>query len=340
MSARRILAAAVAIAAGLGLAAYAGASYLLFDAVSAVDPRCGFFEDGTPRFGAYTPASFGTAGISDAFVADDFDTAAYAMPDYEEVRFRSRDGIDLVAWWIPGARPDGPAVILAHGMGSCRRDPVLLLPAGMLHRNGFAVLLVDLRDQGDSQVVDGRFSGGTQEYRDVLGAWDWLRASGVAAERIGLLGESNGASTVVIAAGQEPAIGATWEDSGYSDTSMAIAEEVRRAGYPEALTVGGRLWALLFGIDLDALRPVDAVAKIGDRPLMVVHGLHDDRVQPHHALDFVRALQVARGEGGRFVEPWLVPGAEHVQAAFVQPEEYERRLVAFFGAALGRPLGP
>lgn len=333
----RFIGGAVAIVAAIGLAAYAVFSYLLFDAVSAVDPRCGFFPDGTARFGTYTPASFGTAGISDAFVADDVETAAYAMPGYEEVRFESRDGIDLVAWWVPAADPDAPAVILAHGMGSCRRDPVLLLPAGMLHRNGFAVLLVDLRDQGDSEVVDGRFSGGTQEYLDVLGAWDWLRSRGLPADRIGVLGESNGAATVVIAAGEEPGIAATWEDSGYADTSTAITEEVRHHGYPTVLTIGGRLWALLFGIDADEHRPVDAMAKLGDRPIMIVHGTHDDRVQPHHALDFIRALQEARGEAGRFVEPWYVAGAEHVQAAFLQPDEYERRLVEFFREALGLP---
>ena len=44
---------------------------------------------------------------------------------------------------------------------------------------------------------------------------------------------------------------ATWEDSGYADTWAAISEEVRRHGFPEALTFGARLWGLLDGIDLD-----------------------------------------------------------------------------------------
>ncbi len=66
----------------------------------------------------------------------------------------------LAAWWVPADRPDAAAVILVHGKGSCRHDPVILLPAGMLHRNGFAVLMVDIRDMGDSEVVDGRYSGG------------------------------------------------------------------------------------------------------------------------------------------------------------------------------------
>ena len=166
----------------VGALAYAGASWILFDKASAVEAHCGTFADGSPRFAEYTPASFGTAGISDAFTAGGFDTAPYAMPDYQEVRFESRDGVSLAAWWVPADRPDAAAVILVHGKGSCRHDPVILLPAGMLHRNGFAVLLVDIRDMGDSEVLDGRYSGGTQEYMDVLGAWDWLRARGLPAE--------------------------------------------------------------------------------------------------------------------------------------------------------------
>ena len=339
MSGRRTAAVLLGVVLLVGAVAYTGMSWILFDKVSRVDPYCGFFADGSPRFGAYTPASFGTAGISSDFVADDFDTGPYLMPEYQEVRFQSRDGVNLVAWLIPADRPDAATVILVHGMGSCRKDPVLLLPAGMLHRNGFAVLLVDLRDMGDSEVIDGRYSGGTQEYMDVLGAWDWLRAQGLPAERIGLLGESNGAATVVVAAGEESGVAATWEDSGYADTTTAIAEEVRRAGYPDILTVGGRLWARLFGIDMDAHRPIDAVAKIGTRPFAVVHGLADTRVQPHHGLDFALAREKAVG-AEEYLAPWFVPHAAHVQAAFVAPDEYERRVVAFFTDALGDPRAP
>ena len=334
------------VGVGLGLGVllvaigYAGASWLLFDAASKVDARCGFFEDDTPRFTGYTPAAFGTDGVSEDSLGEGFDTTAYAMPDYEEVSFQSRDGVDLAAWWVPGATPDAPAVVVVHGKGSCRRDPVVLLPAGMLNRYGFAVLLIDVRDMGDSEVIDGRYSGGTQEYPDALGAWDWLRERGLPAGSIGLLGESNGAAAVVIAAGEEPEIAATWEDSGYSDTTTVIREEVRYQGYPEVLTEGAVLWARLFGIDLDDKRPIDAIAKLGSRPLQVVHGTSDDRVQPHHALDFVRAREAVVGKGGQGVEPWFVTGGEHVEASFLVPDEYERRLVAFFTDALGTPQAP
>ena len=45
----------------------------------------------------------------------------------------------------------------------------MLTPAGMLWRNGFNVLLIDLRDTGDSTFQDGRSTIGNEEHRDVLG---------------------------------------------------------------------------------------------------------------------------------------------------------------------------
>jgi dipeptidyl aminopeptidase/acylaminoacyl peptidase len=332
---RRWVARLLAVGVVLVVLAYAGLSWKLFDVISRVDPHCGFALDGSPRFTTYTPASFGTAGLP-ANVAANVDTAAYAMPVFQEVAINSRDGLQLAAWWIPADRPNAPVVIMAHGAGSCRRDPVMLLPAGMLHRNGFAVLMIDLRNQGDSTVTDGRFAGGTREYLDVLGRWDWVRARGIPASRIGLFGESNGASTVVIAAGAEPQVAATWEDSGYADAWAAISEEVVRHGFPEALTFGARLWGLLDGIDLDLHRPLDAIPLIGNRPLMIVQGLADARVDPHNAVEFSAALQAVRGRASPD-SLWLVPGAAHVQSAFTLPAEYERRLAAFFGTALGAP---
>jgi dipeptidyl aminopeptidase/acylaminoacyl peptidase len=332
MSRRRVFS-LLAVLLFVILLAYGGASWKLFDAISHVDAHCGFDSAGAPRFTGYTPASFGSSGLS-AQLAAKVDLAGYEMPDFQDVALDSRDGLRLAAWWIPAAKPDAPVVIMAHGAGSCRRDPVMLLPAGMLHRNGFAVLMVDLRNQGDSMITDGRFAGGTREYLDVLGAWDWVRARGIPAARIGIFGESNGASTVVIAAGAETQVAATWEDSGYADTWAAISEEVQRRGFPEQLTFGARLWGQLYGIDLDQHRPIDAIASIDNRPLMIVQGTADTRVDPINAVEFSAALDKVRGHPNP-ASLWLVPEAQHVQSAWLDPAGYEQRLVAFFGSALG-----
>ena len=320
----------LALAAFIAVDLYAMATYLVYDRLSATAAHCG------GRFTNDTPARFDTEGVSSEFAADDFDTTPYQMPDFRDVSFPSRDPrqppLTIRAWWIPAARADAPAVIVVHGWGGCRRDPAILLPAGMLHRNSFSVLMIDMRDHGDSDVEDGRYAAGTEEYRDVLGAWDWLRAQGVPAERIGLFGHSGGAPAVVMAMASEPGVAATWEDSGDADIEEALAEELARAGFPGWLTPGGLLWArLVAGDDLTGRNPLVETERIGARPLEIVHGAADERISAHHARD----LAAVRARFVPGYEPWIVPGARHIEAPFSVPDEYERRLVTFFRESLG-----
>jgi len=327
---RRWIAVGLGVVLALGVAGYAGASYLVYQR-SAVAPHC----DG--RFPDYTPASFGTKGISEEFTAGGFDTTPYAMPGYQEVSFPSRDArqprLTIRAWWVPAEKAGAPAVIVVHGWNSCRHDPVVLLPAGMLARNGFSVLMIDLRDEGDSDIEDGRSGWGSEEYLDVLGAWDWLQsAQGLPASRIGLMGESLGASSAIIAMDEEQAIAATWADSAFADLGVMVDEKIAGNGFPTWLRPGVIAWAkIIANDDLTSRRPLDEVEKIGARPLAIVHGLADLRLSVHHAKDLAAAH-------ARFVpgyEPWLVPRALHLQAAFAEPAEYERRIVEFFRAGLG-----
>lgn len=43
-----------------------------------------------------------------------------------------------------------PTVILVHGFRSCIKHPSVLLPAGILFRNGFNIVTLDLRNHGSS----------------------------------------------------------------------------------------------------------------------------------------------------------------------------------------------
>jgi len=192
---------------------------------------------------------------------------------------------------------------------------------------------MDLRDHGNSDPEDGRSAWGSEEYLDILGAWDWLQsAQGLEASQIGLLGESLGATSAIIAMGEEQAIAATWADSGFADLEVLFDERIAREGFPTWLRPGVIAWArIIADDDLLAHRPMDEVARIGARPLAIVHGLADLDLDVHHAED----LAAAHATFVPGYEPWLVPRALHLQAAFAAPDEYERRIVEFFRAGLG-----
>ncbi len=313
---RRLLApiAGVIVVAAVG---YFGASAYVYDQLSRADAEC-------PGTATNDPTSFAVEGI---------DTVPYRMPAPQAATFPTRGDPDIAiaAWWVRAASPDAPTVILVHGLDGCRRSGTNLLAAGMLHRHGISVLLIDLRDHGDSTIEDGRFAGGTDEYLDVLGAFDWLRAQGVPAARIGVLGFSLGAAVVMIAVGEEQGIAAVWADSSFADIREAVRDELSRNGYPTFLDEGGILVGrVLVGDDIAARSPLEATAKLNGRPIFLTMGSADERLDPRSLDALVAGVRAAGGS----VDVWRVDGAGHTQALTLQPDEYERRMVEFFGPAL------
>ena len=305
----------------IGASAYLAGAAVVYDRLTRVPGGC------PESIAANTPSSF-------AVGEPGFDVARYLMPPPEEVSFTSRDPrVTVSGWFVRAREPDRPAIVVVHGHTACKRDTTVLVPAGMLHRGGYNVLLIDLRDHGDSTREDGRYAGGTDEYLDVLGAWDWLRLErGFEESRIGLVGISLGAATTLIAAGEAPAVAATWADSSYADIRVAIRAELSRNSYPQFLEQGGLFIArMLSGDDLAARSPLDSVRRMSGRHLGLVHGELDGRL----SVAYGRELAAAATQAGAIVDAWFVPDAEHVQAMFSHADEYERRVVAFFDAALG-----
>lgn len=276
-------------------------------------------QPGCPDLQAYTPAEYPIPG-QDV-------TAPYMMPDYETVIFPSRGtGIDLSAFYIPAADDPAaaPAVIIVHGVAACKNSPNVLLPAGMLHRHGFNALVLDLRDHGASGVEDSYHAAATEEYLDVLGAWDWLvHEVGIAPDRIGLFGYSMGGAAVILAAAEEPQVVAIWTDSAFADVEMIIDGLVESApglAWLKPLSLAYGRWVV--GDDLLVNKPVEAVARLDKRPLFMVHGDADPLVGVEHAYALLEAYPAA--------ELWVTSGSSHVESIYDNFDTYERRLVAFF----------
>ena len=97
------------------------------------------------------------------------------------------------------------------------------------------------------------------------------------------------------------------------------------------LAPGGIVMArLLTGQNIVARNPLVEIQQLGNRPVFVVHGTADKRVAVHHS----QQLEAAAAAVGANVKFWYVPGADHVRAAAVAPDEFEKRLVDFFCGAL------
>lgn len=322
---RRIVVISVSVCLTGMAIVYGLAANTVYLRLATVQPACaGAYADNTPA--SFTADPFGPG----------LDTAPYTMPVFETVSIPSRDAdITLSGWYVPADTADAPVVLITHGLGvgtaDCRRNPRALMIAGMLHRTGYSVLLIDLRDHGDSTIEDGLWSANADEHRDVLGAWDWLMSvRGFAPDQIGLVGYSGGTGATIIALAQEPRITAAWLDSVYADIRVSIADQLARYGLPTLLIPGGLLIGRLHGDDLTAYSPVEAAQLAAGRPVFITHNAAD----PVLPVAYAQQLEAALIAGGTPPQMWITQGTGHVTGMFEFTQEYEGRLAAFFAAAL------
>jgi pimeloyl-ACP methyl ester carboxylesterase len=318
----KVLIAGGAALAGTAAAAYFGIGYVLYRRLATVRGDC-------DEHMGNSPDHFVDIGGEDW---PPFDFSPYYMTGYEEVRFPSRQaGLNISGWYVEGD-PGAPAVILVHGKYGCKRAQDVLLPAGMLARNGFHVLMIDLHDVGDSDPDDGRASIGNDEYLDVLGAFDWLvQKKGFAPDRVALFANSMGGAAAVYAFTEEPRLPALFLQSTFGNLRQVMREELRRNALPALLAPAAILMGrVIDGVDLLARDPISAMAKARGRPVYIVHSRNDPRIDVNQSEQLAAAAQAA----GARVTAWFPEKGYHVQTPAWYPEEFEQRMVGFFRDSL------
>ncbi|MBN1137718.1 MAG: alpha/beta fold hydrolase [Anaerolineae bacterium] len=238
---------------------------------------------------------------------------------FEEVTFQAADGLTLHGWWIPAVGSDR-AVVIMHGHGGSMDWDIHRAPA--LHAAGFNVLLFDFRAHGRSEGKTITF--GYLERQDVLGAVRFLRGRGIG--RIGLLGFSFGGIAAMLAAPICPDIAAVVTDGGPARMRSAIAARGVELGAPRWLSVP-LAWlivamaSLRLRVNLFHYEPVRWVGQISPHPILFVHAGRDQYLP-----DFDDLYAAARPPK----EVWHVPEAGHTKVSEVLPEEFQRRVIAFF----------
>ncbi|CAN5825860.1 alpha/beta hydrolase [soil metagenome] len=233
--------------------------------------------------------------------------------------FRSSAGdqVMLRGTWAPNPKSHR-AIILVHGRCENRMSHVDL--AITLRNGGFNILLFDLRGHGESDRTPSTY--GLQERWDVLGAVEFVKRRGIAPEHIGVVGWSLGGTSAILAMSQSPDIAAVVSDSAYANGDPLLARNMLRPGLKLAHNI-------VRDIDIDKIRVDEAMAEIGERPVFLIHGAADQAVPASQA----ELLQQAGSAG--MTETWIVPGAGHIGAYAMCPDEYASRVIAFFDEALG-----
>lgn len=239
----------------------------------------------------------------------------------EAVSFQVPGDGRRMGWFIPGRSQ--ATILLLHGYGARREG--MLDHAAVLHQAGYSVLLFDFRNRGES---DGdAVSLGFHETQDAVAAVHYLSTRrDVDQARLGVLGESMGASVAILAASQMPEIQAVIADSGFQSAAKAIEEGFTRStGLPRLpyspITLA--IIRLRLGISPGDIVPQGHIRAISPRPILLIHGLADTSVSPGNS----RALFAAAGEPKQL---WLLPNSQHTEGIRDYREEYASRIVQFF----------
>jgi fermentation-respiration switch protein FrsA (DUF1100 family) len=250
----------------------------------------------------------------------------------QSVRFPSADGTPLAGWFISG-QPRGATIILLPGYGQSRAD--MLPQAAYLHQAGYNVLLFDFRGTGESGGA--AFTFGIKEPLDVRGAVAYLESRrDIDHNRIAVQGVSVGASIGLLAAAGEPRLRAAVAESAFDDLQAMIASDFHRySGLPAFpfATITVAVMQPRLGGSVDSVRPVDAVARLGDRPVFIISDGQDQVLPPGSGRQLYAAASGPK-------QLWLVPTAPHAAGYLAEPTEYARRVLAFYGQYLAGPGTP
>jgi hypothetical protein len=236
---------------------------------------------------------------------------------WEEVTITTGDGLELAGWYVPSR--NGAAIVSFPTRGG--KVP----QARMLARNGYGVLLLDMRGYDGSEGDPNMFGWGAT--KDLDAAVDWLeRRPDVEDGRIGGLGFSVGGEVLIEAAAANEAIRAVVSE-GAGVRSVREAALRGPAGWADLPREAVQTAALAV---LSATAPPpsleDLAARIAPRPLLLIYA--------------------ARGQGGEDLNPqyfdaagqpkgiWRVDEGGHTGAYEADPAAYERRVVGFFDLAL------
>lgn len=250
----------------------------------------------------------------------------------EDVTFPSRgQNYPVHAFYLPG-KPGYPALISVHGYRGSRHDQFHMERAEALRNLGYSVVSLDLAGHGGDTLGKGRIAMGYSERWDVLGGYDYLLQKGFKPAQIGIVGESLGAATSLLATAAEPRIRAVWADSAYARAISVIVDRGITAGYPALITPlipGGMLlgW-LTTGDRIWEANPVDVGPALASnhQAVYLVHDEKDTTVPFYHS-ELITAAYSAAHVNFTF---WRVPDLEHAAAFMVLRDDYLRRLDAFF----------
>lgn len=302
---RRLLA-AIAATAVVALLGYSG--YIGYEAVRALHVRSSDCSTPDVQYGwAYEAINYD--------IADDARLRAENPRTMEHCASQGAtagdevvtdDGIRIAGWYIPaadGSPATAPTVVLVHGHNANKSG---ILHYGLGLHESFNLVAFDERNSGRSSGDTTTI--GLLEQKDLRAVIDWLVRT-KHPSRIGVLGNSQGAIAAINEATGDPRVAALVLDSMHTRMQYQFERRVELAGhpaYPGAWAAFVSTW-LVSGVWFGSGDAIDALPRLGSRPVLLIHGEGDKQDLPERTQAF---YEEARSDGIPAELRWC-PGAGH-----------------------------
>ncbi|GBF75201.1 alpha/beta hydrolase [Paenibacillus sp. 598K] len=215
---------------------------------------------------------------------------------YRDVQFTS-EGSLLKGWLLlpEGEEAPHPAVVVVHGWGSNRSR--VLRYAEPLVREGYAVLLFDVRCHGDSEKIPAASAFMFRD--DAAAAVAYIKGvPEIDPERVAVLGHSLGGFGALLAMGDGMQVRAIVTDASPVQFETMLTAELRRRRLPlfPLSTFVPTIWLLRAGIPRRAYREAslhDVLRRNAQRiPVLMLHARGDDFIPADDLLALAEQVDV------------------------------------------------
>jgi len=267
-------------------------------------------------------SSLGTRGRFHYPDPNDGKTPVSYDTKFEWVEFRSSDGIPLKGWYVPAADQARGTIVYCHGLNRTRIE--MLPMAAFGHQLGYDGVLFDFRHQGSSGGDVTTL--GYRERLDVVGAVRYAREERRAKRPVIVWGISMGAAAALMATAESHDIDAAISDSSFLSLGDTVRHHWRLFFHLPSFPIADEVLYLLawrggfWPSDFDL---INAVTRIGDRPILFVALENDRRMPPSIARDlYSRAISLHKAL-------IVLPGQRHGEAFNLDREQYEAAVRQF-----------